>query len=628
MSDKPIPSRQSQSKHKIYYFKTGVLAPAGRGAAPVNPYKEGTVRLRPYEDEEKEPMGKYLSADDQRLLIDYGFKTQSGVFGADAKNLYRDLVERLETSKDEAVDVKEILKLLGVLDLKGNDSDYNLRIALKEAFPESKDLVDEGFHMEGLITSTPTKSKKSTSSRMNDPPIDNTDVSPNEPILAKKTSLEQSIDKVRDIQKGLRDSAEKRTERERVSSERKASRSASRGKDSSRPTDPDKMGEIDETIYEYRDDPPRDLVKDFDSAVLSPDPTDSTKMMDSGGAVIDYRDESLGKKTKMPTQPDARNIDSNVASDLLTMAGKALNEHIGSNPYNIPEGEMKRQEERERLSDEKALDYYDHQQVLLDRNPPITQGGGNDVTGAGRGGQRDLDLLGSDFAPASYDVSNPQGMSQSMKRNVSQARDGSINITLSGMPLDDNNVRRDNRNAGLSDEGLTSEEILQREFMEAYMRGEAEGGGGRLADRVGQAMMDNANSLMSAGSGIYGQIGDLLDLSGDGFGQDSRGNGLFGVQGGVYNNDDVSAPRTLNERFSNLGMRRQGDKIDKYVNMKNKGMMYSNLMGKGVSDPSIQSIRDRKDDYIQPDRKHRGNAVNLIRQSNATSIRLNNMYMP
>jgi hypothetical protein len=388
------------------------------------------------------------------------------------------------------------------------------------------------------------------------------------------------------------------------------------------------MGEIDETIYEYRDDPPRDLVKDFDSAVLSPDPTDSTKMMDSGGAVIDYRDESLGKKTKMPTQPDARNIDSNVASDLLTMAGKALNEHIGSNPYNIPEGEMKRQEERERLSDEKALDYYDHQQVLLDRNPPITQGGGNDVTGAGRGGQRDLDLLGSDFAPASYDVSNPQGMSQSMKRNVSQARDGSINITLSGMPLDDNNVRRDNRNAGLSDEGLTSEEILQREFMEAYMRGEAEGGGGRLADRVGQAMMDNANSMMSAGSGIYGQIGDLLDLSGDGFGQDSRGNGLFGVQGGVYNNDDVSAPRTLNERFSNLGMRRQGDKIDKYVNMKNKGMMYSNLMGKGVSDPSIQSIRDRKDDYIQPDRKHRGNAVNLIRQSNATSIRLNNMYMP
>jgi hypothetical protein len=143
------------------------------------------------------------------------------------------------------------------------------------------------------------------------------------------------------------------------------------------------MGEIDETIYEYRDDPPRDLVKDFDSAVLSPDPTDSTKMMDSGGAIIDYRDESLGKKTKMPTQPDARNIDSNVASDLLTMAGKALNEHIGSNPYNIPEGEMKRQEERERLSDEKALDYYDHQQVLLDRNPPITQGGGNDVTGLG-----------------------------------------------------------------------------------------------------------------------------------------------------------------------------------------------------------------------------------------------------
>ena len=84
----------------------------------------------------------------------------------------------------------------------------------------------------------------------------------------------------------------------------------------------------------------------------------------------------------------------------------------------------------------------------------------------------------------------------------------------------------------------------------------------------------------------------------------------------------------MSDRFCNMGMRRQGDKIDKYVNMKNKGMMYSNLMGKGVSDPSIQSIRDRKDDYIQPNGKHKGNSVNLIRQSNATSIRLNNMYMP
>ena len=43
MSDKAIRSRQSQSKHKIYYFKTGVLAPAGQGAAPSNPYKD-TVR--------------------------------------------------------------------------------------------------------------------------------------------------------------------------------------------------------------------------------------------------------------------------------------------------------------------------------------------------------------------------------------------------------------------------------------------------------------------------------------------------------------------------------------------------------------------------------------------------------
>ena len=63
--------------------------------------------------------------------------------------MYIDLAERLETSKDEAVDVKEILKLLGVIDLKGNESDYNIRIALKEAFLKSK--VDDFF------TPLPTK---------------------------------------------------------------------------------------------------------------------------------------------------------------------------------------------------------------------------------------------------------------------------------------------------------------------------------------------------------------------------------------------------------------------------------------------------------------------------------------
>ena len=140
----------------------------------------------------------------------------------------------------------------------------------------------------------------------------------------------------------LRDSVEKRTALERVSSERKASRSASSEKGSSRTTDPDYMNKIDEAIHEYRDD--------FDSTVLSPDPTDSTKMMDSGGAVIDHRDESLGKKTLIPSQPNAKDTDTDVPQDLQNQRAIDFNLHKGGNPFKISTEEMRRAEERERLA--------------------------------------------------------------------------------------------------------------------------------------------------------------------------------------------------------------------------------------------------------------------------------------
>jgi hypothetical protein len=489
MSDKSIPSRQSQSKHKIYYFKTGVLAPAGQGAAPSNPYKEGTVRLRPYEDEEKEPMGKYLSADDQRLLVDYGERTQKGEFGIDAKYMYVDLAERLETSKDEAVDVKEILKLLGVIDLKGNDSDYNIRIALKEAFPESK--VIKNLYPE--MKKAQTKSK---SSSMNDPPeIDNTDVPPNQPIIAKKTSFEQSIDKVRDIQKGLRVSAENRTERERVSAERKASRSASREKDISRPTDPDFMNTIDPNVYEYRD---------------ASDPTDSTKMMDSGGANIDLLGESLGQSRRTPSAPpDNRYLDSDVPQDLQNQQAIDYNTTIGSNPYDVVDRQMAEYEERERRAMEQQWAGYTKETELLAKDQPNY--GGTDMTGVGKGGRDDMKHMEEQTAPAEVNALKPETM-KGQPRQPSQARDGTIDPAMGGVPLTDYDVRRTPQNSGSNTYGMTVAQ--ERDFLERLTgAGDDRFGVKRLVDRATMtSLLDTANSAMSAGSGMMAQITDFLDL--------------------------------------------------------------------------------------------------------------------
>ena len=73
---------------------------------------------------------------------------------------------------------------------------------------------------------------------------------------------------------------------------------------------------------------------------------------------------------------------------------------------------------------------------------------------------------------------------------------------------------------------------------------------------------------------MMGQIIDLLDLQNED-GAKPNDAGFHGARGGIYNGDSFD-PYTLSERFETIGRQRQGQKIDKYVNMKNRGMMYSN----------------------------------------------------
>ena len=137
------------------------------------------------------------------------------------------------------------------------------------------------------------------------------------------------------------------------------------------------------------------------------------------------------------------------------------------------------------------------------------------------------------------------------------------------------------------------------------------------------------NALTNVGGGIMSQIANSLRQSADSGEEKKDGDdGLYGAEGGMFNNQDVSNPRTLDQRFSRLGQQRMTKdfKINKYVNLKyaQKGKQTYDT----VTAPSLKEIRARKLEYVQPNSKVKGNSVELIRQSNATQMKLNNMFMP
>ena len=360
-------------------------------------------------------------------------------------------------------------------------------------------------------------------------------------------------------------------------------------------------------VTEYRDDP----------LITAP-------LQDLGGAVQSTFNKTLKKPKITPSAPPSNQfLDSDIPQDMRNQRAIDFNRYLGGNPYKIQNDVMEQADEQERLATANEYDHYLSEIANMTRNASIFHGADN-VAGEKKGTEDDVKYGGDEQkAPASFNPSNPQGMRDQMKPK--QPRDGSLD-PMGGTPAD-NNVDRTLQNSGVNLFGLTPQE------QNDYRSGRGLPAGfldniQRLSDRsLVNSRANQLNSEGAGGSGIASEIASYVDLAdagniGSRYGQ-RQSNGAD--DNSSFTTDD---PRTLNDRFSDMGMRRQGQKIDKYVNMKNKGMMYSNLMGKGVSDPSIQSIRDRKDDYIQPNGKHKGNSVNLIRQSNATSIRLNNMYMP
>ena len=199
----------------------------------------------------------------------------------------------------------------------------------------------------------------------------------------------------------------------------------------------------------------RKPTKPFEDYEEERDPTASTKMMDSGGATQDILGESIDEKRPTPSRPpDAQLTDSDVPQDLQNQRAIDNNATVGSNPYRILEKQMKEMEELERRATAEGWKYYGKEAEMLAKNHPIFEGGGGDVAGEGRGSLKDLEYMEEQKEPADFNVQNPK----SMGSKPSQARDGSIDPTLQGVPLTDYDVGRNASNSGMNEEGMTPSE--------------------------------------------------------------------------------------------------------------------------------------------------------------------------
>ena len=155
----------------------------------------------------------------------------------------------------------------------------------------------------------------------------------------------------------------------------------------------------------------------------------------------------------------------------------------------------------------------------------------------------------------------------------------------------------------------------------------------RLGDYVNRGIatlttIRNANEGGGEGGGMFQEIANRANLSAD-RNEEKKQDGLYGSKGSLFN-QDVSNPRLLKERFE-MGeqkVKNKFGKVNKYINMKNKSMLASQLLGQGVAAPSLKDLRGNIVEYNQPSASLKGNAVNLIRRGNATALKLNNEFMP
>jgi hypothetical protein len=176
---------------------------------------------------------------------------------------------------------------------------------------------------------------------------------------------------------------------------------------------------------------------------------------------------------------------------------------------------------------------------------------------------------------------------------------------------------------------------IDLENMEASLRdffGEGEDEGLPLNDdvssigrRFGESISrvrgfsDDVSSVISGGSDIMSSISGLTSLS-------EENGSWFSKDKQLEDDTDV------NDRMSSMNrtaMRKDTrEQIGKFNPMMNAGNKL--LMSQGASLGTINEMRKKENEveYKQPNRKHKGNAVDLVKMGNRTKIMMDNEFNP
>lgn len=620
MSKKIYGPRQSQAKTGLYDLMTNKYTPTGVGR-PKKETDQSTVdRLRNYNIKVKN--------NEADLLKHYSSGVRAGSYGGVANDSYNQIMSDIEVGKNPNASYKDLITLLDTIRRNEEKGETDFDVVIYNQFPKYTDIEPNLIFHSGkeYIDKTTGQNIKNIQQRKTDqimaPYYD----------MAKDTTL-------KDIQNPIVQTSIKY--KPQPPNKPPPNTPYIQNLLDNFPS-PQEVGVMRESIKPaseftsraYMDGikPTRDYINpivDQQKAYINPI-VDSKK-----GYINPIVDKAkkhvfgVGSSTPSPLIPD----------DLQNLEAYQYEQHYGvpiKKTYGVDDEQKRMFETREERDARKQLESYKDEIQLLG-NRPNSSFRGADIydkddmailkeEGNSAGGAE----LGKPYKPDIFNNMNPTPpVGQTAKGRIglpTKSDSQKIYPSISGVPLPNYNRTQQRP---LRPEGISGNDNLAQDRRVQIMDnrlGGSEGLGMRVT-RTFADMVAQQNALTNVGGGIMSQIANSLRQSADSGEEKKNGDdGLYGAEGSMFNNQDVSNPRTLDQRFSRLGQQRMTKdfKINKYTNLKKLNKQKYDT----VTAPSLKEIRARTLGYVQPNSKVAGNSVELIRQSNATQMKLNNMFMP
>ena len=628
MSKKIYGPRQSQSKTGLYDLKNAVYTPTARRGRPEKDPRKLLETLR------QAKVRVSQNSDEYDLLNMYTEDLKDGSYGSVAKASYNQILYDLERSKNPNKEYGDLLKLIKVVkeesEQKIDTPDFDL--AVYKQFPDYVYEPDPNlvFHsgreyneqQNPKVVNVQNRLMDQMKAKRYDKTIGGRDVSDIKHTYVPEIDQAGPLVTRGPQRKVLpRPPAEKPTQPSLTN-----------------PTIPFKRAPVP-----YRPpEPPVELPTQVSFANMLknfPVPLDEIKTPASFTArpYIDAdkpTKDMLVKSGKRSSSSKDPYVEPLVPDDLQNLEALQYEQNYGvgvRDTYGVYDEQKHMFETREERDIRRQLQSYQDEAQMLGNRPNSA------FRGADIYDKDDMDTLNEEgyaaggaelkkpYKPDIFNNMNPQApVGQTAKGRIGLPKQPStqrIYPTISGVGLP--NYNRPQQRP-IRPEGISGNDNVAQDRRVQIIDND------RLGMRVTRTFADlsaQQNALTNVGGGIMSQIANNLRQSADsGEEKKDEDNGLYGAEGGMFNNQDVSNPRTLDQRFSRLGQQRmtKNFKINKYVNLKNKNKQTYDT----VTAPSLKEIRARTLGYVQPNSKVKGNSVELIRQSNATQMKLNNMFMP